>query len=203
PLKLTNYAMDPLDWSIANLGKKLKNQLAGLALQPKLVIDEHIYEQSNEEIELVEKKEKRKSLNDELGKFSKNVSTYVDVIVLDTSRNIGFSGVPFKTKVLLQSTTVSFIGGFAFLTMADVEMIIHSHQYINTISIRRHKELIRFNRYCILSSNAKFRLGTNINQYVAGFYINGGCEEEKVEVSSSDYVEEESVSGKKKVMNLY
>ncbi|CAJ0914311.1 11207_t:CDS:2 [Entrophospora sp. SA101] len=40
PLKLTNYAMDPLDWSIANLGKKLKNQLAGLALQPKLVIDE-------------------------------------------------------------------------------------------------------------------------------------------------------------------
>ncbi|CAJ0914305.1 11205_t:CDS:2 [Entrophospora sp. SA101] len=32
--------MDPLDWSIANLGKKLKNQLAGLALQPKLVIDE-------------------------------------------------------------------------------------------------------------------------------------------------------------------
>ncbi|CAJ0830706.1 6062_t:CDS:2 [Entrophospora sp. SA101] len=168
--------MDPLDWSIANLGKKLKNQLAGLALQPKLVIDEpcrcireaefgvwnkksfltafankadnyqyiiDIYEQSNEEIELVEKKEKRKSLNDELGKFSKNVSTYVDVIVLDTSRNIGFSGVPFKTKVLLQSTTVSFIGGFAFLTMADVEM------------------------------------------------------------SSSDYVEEESVSGKKKVMNLY
>ncbi|CAH1767440.1 15690_t:CDS:2, partial [Entrophospora sp. SA101] len=147
--------MDPLDWSIANLGKKLKNQLAGLALQPKLVIDEpcrcireaefgvwnkksfltafankadnyqyiiDIYEQSNEEIELVEKKEKRKSLNDELGKFSKNVSTYVDVIVLDTSRNIGFSGVPFKTKVLLQSTTVSFIGGFAFLTMADVEM---------------------------------------------------------------------------------
>ncbi|CAJ0914308.1 11206_t:CDS:2 [Entrophospora sp. SA101] len=96
-------------------------------------------------------KEKRKSLNDELGKFSKNVSTYVDVIVLDTSRNIGFSGVPFKTKVLLQSTTVSFIGGFAFLTMADVEM----------------------------------------------------SEEEKVEVSSSDYVEEESVSGKKKVMNLY
>ncbi|CAJ0905107.1 19355_t:CDS:2 [Entrophospora sp. SA101] len=168
--------MDPLDWSIANLGKKLKNQLAGLALQPKLVIDEpcrcireaefgvwnkksFLTAFANKadnyqyiiEIELVEKKEKRKSLNDELGKFSKNVSTYVDVIVLDTSRNIGFSGVPFKTKVLLQSTTVSFIGGFAFLTMADVEM----------------------------------------------------SEEEKVEVSSSDYVEEESVSGKKKVMNLY